>query len=76
MKTLLSLNSLAVVIAGVLAGSVGSAQAWNFSPVRNNNGPIVIQGPIECEKKLVQKCHWEGNRKVCVWVPGPDCQIY
>ena len=29
-----------------------------------------------CEKEKVQKCRWEGDRKICEWVDGPNCAVY
>lgn len=76
MQILKSRSLLAVVVASVLLASTGGAQAWVRGAVQNNTGPIVIDGPVECEKKRVLKCRWVGGRKICEWVPGPDCEIY
>ena len=65
--------ALALVSVGLVSTSV---EARSFKFGRFNNGPIVIEGPIECEKKLVQKCRWEGDRKICEWVPSTECEIY
>lgn len=75
MHSLLSQSLAALLLASVLLGSIGGAEARGPAVFRNN-GPIIIDGPIECEKKLVLKCRWEGDRKICEWVPGPDCEIY
>jgi phage terminase large subunit-like protein len=29
-----------------------------------------------CEKEKIQKCRWEGDRKICEWVDGPNCAVY
>ena len=39
------------------------------------SGPIVIKDAT-CQKKLVQKCHWEGNRHICVYVESKDCEMF
>jgi hypothetical protein len=64
-------TALLVVVAIVPTTSVQARGTKVFG-----NGPIIIQGPVECEKKLVQKCRWEGDRKICEWVPSTECEIY
>lgn len=76
MQILQSRSLAAVLVTSVLLASTGGAQAWVRGAIQNNTGPIVIDGPVECEKKLVLKCRWVGDRKICEWVPGPDCEIY
>jgi hypothetical protein len=73
----ISTSRIAVVLALVAVGLTSTAA--EARPIKRggfNNGPIIIQGPIECEKKLVEKCRWEGDRKICEWVPSNECEIY
>jgi hypothetical protein len=65
--------ALALVAVGLVSTA---AEARSFRPGGFNNGPIIITGPIECEKKLVKKCRWEGDRHICEWVPSTECEIY
>ena len=72
MHKAMSLGLSALLLATLFAGSAGSVQARG--PAVFGNGPIIIEGPIDCERKLVKKCRWVGKQKICEWVP--DCEIY
>ncbi len=72
MKRLAS-KTILVLVAGLLAASAGAAQARGLGGF--NNGPIIITGPIDCERDLVYRCRWVGNFHVCGWVPGP-CRTF
>ncbi len=76
MRTILSRTAVAFLMVTSFAGSAETAFARGNHGIFQNSGPIVIQGPVECEKKLVQRCRWEGDRKICEWVPSTECEMY
>ena len=69
----MSRTAILVVVATALIAVPLHAQARSIRPM--NNGPIVID-KVDCEKKRVQKCRWEGNRKICEWVVSTECEMY
>ncbi len=69
-----ALSFAVAIVAMSLAAFTGSAQARNIGGGLNN-GPIIITGPIDCERDLVYRCRMVGNFYVCGWVPGP-CRTF
>ena len=73
MRSNLARSAFVMVLAGAIAALAGTAQARG--PGGFNNGPIIINGPIDCEREKVYVCKWVGKFRVCGWVDGP-CRVY
>ncbi len=67
-------STLFVLVAGAIAAASGAGAARGIGGGLNN-GPIIITGPIDCERDLVYQCKWVGRFYVCGWVPGP-CRTF
>ncbi len=67
-------STLFLLVACGIAATAGSAQARGIGGGFNAN-PIIITGPIDCERELVYQCKWVGRFYVCGWVPGP-CRTF
>ena len=76
MRTIISRTAVALLIVTSFAGSAETAFARGNHTILRNTGPIIIDGPIECEKKLVLRCRWEGDRRICEYVPSDECEMY
>jgi hypothetical protein len=71
MTKLLALSLIAISVFSL------PVDAQARSTVLNDTGPIIIKGPIDCEHKMIKKCHWNKDGKlVCEWVVLPDCEIF
>ena len=71
MTRLLALSLLTLSVSGL------PIDAQARSSVFNDTGPIIIDGPIDCEHKKIRKCHWTKDGKyVCEWIILPDCEIF
>jgi hypothetical protein len=41
----------------------------------DTKGPKLPDIKDLCEREKVERCRWEGDRKICEWVDGPNCLV-
>jgi hypothetical protein len=63
----------ASLLVSFAAAFPGSADARQASPFQSRKP---VNRELDCVRKQIQVCHWEGDVHVCVWVDGPDCEEF
>ena len=74
---MLALLSKSALTAGLLLSlAVMLPPGAEARPIaRGQTAGKAINGELDCVRRKIQICHWEGDSHICEWVDGP-CETF